>query len=78
TPQHNHRTEHNVKRELRSLARHGWFYTSVGVVLLRFSSKIPPRSLFSLTATVIGRHGIFQLIGGVSFSSRQAIFTLYY
>ncbi|KRY05540.1 hypothetical protein T01_9914 [Trichinella spiralis] len=32
-----HRTEHNVKRELRSLAFHGYFYTSV--VVCRFAFR---------------------------------------
>ncbi|KRY07765.1 hypothetical protein T12_7627 [Trichinella patagoniensis] len=31
--------------------------------------------LFSLTPNMIARHGIFQLLDGVSFSSRQPLFT---
>ncbi|KRY25731.1 hypothetical protein T01_7894 [Trichinella spiralis] len=34
--QRNHRTEHNVKRELRSLVCHGYFYISVAVCRLTF------------------------------------------
>ncbi|KRX14418.1 hypothetical protein T07_5540 [Trichinella nelsoni] len=52
-----HRTEHNVKRELRSLACHGYFYTSVVNVQLL-------DGLFSLTPNMIARHGIFQLLDG--------------
>ncbi|KRY24426.1 hypothetical protein T03_13085 [Trichinella britovi] len=41
-----------------------------GGVSLRISSKIYPRSLFSLTPNVIGRYGMFNC-SMVSFRSRR-------
>ncbi|KRY25791.1 hypothetical protein T01_13494 [Trichinella spiralis] len=41
----------------------------------RNSSKISPRSLFSLTPNMIAWHGIFQMLDRVSFCSRRPLFT---
>ncbi|KRX12293.1 hypothetical protein T07_6016 [Trichinella nelsoni] len=49
--QRNHRTEHNVKRRLRSLACHGYFYTSVEVCRVAIRPKLARVVSFSSRQT---------------------------